>query len=415
MNQQVSITEVIKAATQSMEADGISQAYIKQLSHTWNALTEYLSDNNSYFTRERGVQFLKEKYGISDETAFAHLRPIDKRRKRAILILIYCIEGKSFYRKKDYWPCDFREPFEPVFSSFLSERKSHDFTLSTINRDIYTLNHFSKYLDISEINSISDITARTFQDFMKWMSASKNLPTLKSATATLRQLAKYLYREGILEADYSSAILQVRCRKTIPSVYDQSDIKTMLDSLNKAGAVGVRNYAMVLMAAQLGMRASDICGLEFENLHWEKSTVEFVTQKTGKATVLPLTADVGNAIIKYLKEVRPASSDSHVFLRMQAPYTKLNPAAMHSIVTKAFRDANIVVNPGRRHGPHALRASLATSMLKNETPLPVISEALSHSTTDTTKIYLKVDMHHLRPLALDVPDLTGVWMGGVRV
>ena len=353
-----------------------------------------------------GIQFLKEKYGLSDEIAFAHLRPIDKRRKRAVLILIYCMEGKSFYRKKDYWPCDFHDPFEPVFSSFLSERKSHDYSLSTINRDIFTLNHFSKYLDISEIDDFANITARTFQDFMKWMSASKNLPTLKSATATLRQLAKYLHREGILDADYSSAILQVRCRKTIPSVYDQSDI---------AGAVGIRNYAMILMAAQLGMRASDICGLEFKNLHWEKSTVEFVTQKTGKATVLPLTADVGNAIIKYLKEVRPASSDSHVFLRMQAPHTKLNPAAMHSIVTKAFRDADIVVNPGRRHGPHALRASLATSMLDNETPLPVISEALSHSTTDTTKIYLKVDMHHLRPLALDVPDLTGVWMGGVRV
>ena len=415
MNQQVSITEVIQAATQSMEADGISQTYINQLSHTWNALTKYLLDKNSDFTREMGIQFLKEKYGLSDEIAFAHLRPIDKRRKRAVLILIYCMEGKSFYRKKDYWPCDFHDPFEPVFSSFLSERKSHDYSLSTINRDIFTLNHFSKYLDISEIDDFANITARTFQDFMKWMSASKNLPTLKSATATLRQLAKYLHREGILDADYSSAILQVRCRKTIPSVYNQTEIKTMLDSINKAGAVGIRNYAMILMAAQLGMRASDICGLEFKNLHWEKSTVEFVTQKTGKATVLPLTADVGNAIIKYLKEVRPASSDSHVFLRMQAPHTKLNPAAMHNIVTKAFRDAGIVVNPGRRHGPHALRASLATSMLENETPLPVISEVLSHSTTDTTKIYLKVDIHHLRPLALDVPDLTGVWMGGVRV
>ena len=113
MNQQVSINEVIKAATQSMETDGISQAYIKQLSHTWNALTEYLSDNNSYFTRERGVQFLKEKYGISDETAFAHLRPIDKRRKRAILILIYYIEGKSFYRKKDYFVICIKSPGTP--------------------------------------------------------------------------------------------------------------------------------------------------------------------------------------------------------------------------------------------------------------------------------------------------------------
>ena len=148
---------------------------------------------------------------------------------------------------------------------------------------------------------------------------------------------------------------------------------------------------------------------------WEKSTIEFVTQKTGKSTVLPLTADVGNAIIKYLKEVRPNVKDDYVFLRMQAPFCKLNPAALHSIVTKAFRETGIVVNPGRKHGPHALRASLVTAMLENEVPLPVISETLSHSNTDTTQIYLKVDMYHLRKLALEVPDLTGVWMGGVRI
>ena len=128
-----------------------------------------------------------------------------------------------------------------------------------------------------------------------------------------------------------------------------------------------------------------------------------------------MTADVGNAIIKYLKEVRPNVKDDYVFLRMQAPFCKLNPAALHSIVTKAFRDADIIVNPGRKHGSHALRASLATAMLENEVPLPVISETLSHSNTDTTQIYLKVDMHHLRKLALEVPDLTGVWMGGVRI
>lgn len=91
MNQQVSINDVIKAAAQSMEADGISQAYIKQLSHTWNALTEYLSDKNLRFTREIGILFLKEQYGISDEITFSQLRPIDKRHKRAVLILIYCM------------------------------------------------------------------------------------------------------------------------------------------------------------------------------------------------------------------------------------------------------------------------------------------------------------------------------------
>lgn len=96
----------------------------------------------------------------------------------------------------------------------------------------------------------------------------------------------------------------VRCRKIVPSVYGKTEIEAMLSSFNRASSVGIRNYAMVLMAVRLGMQASNICGLKFKNIHWEKSTIEFVTQKTGKSTVLPLTTDVGNAIIKYLKEVR---------------------------------------------------------------------------------------------------------------
>ncbi len=415
MNQQLTITELIETVSQSLEADGITAEYIQQLSYTWNALERYLSARNLTFNHKNGVIFLEEIYGISPTKRYANLRPIDKRRKRAVFILINCAEGLSLYRKKTYWPCDFGELYATIFSDFINERKSYNFALSTINRDIYTLNHFSKYLQLSNVSDVSSISPQIVQGFMKWLAASKNLPTLKSVTATMRQLLRFLHRKGVLSDDYSSAILTVRCRKIVPTVYGKTEIEAMLSSFNRAGAVGIRNYAMVLMAVRLGMRASDICGLEFKNIHWEKSTIEFITQKTGKSSVLPLTADVGNAIIKYLKEVRPNVKDDHVFLRMQAPYNKLNPAALHSIVTKAFRDANIIVNPGRKHGPHALGASLATAMLENEVPLPVISETLSHSNTDTTKIYLKVDMHHLRKLALEVPDLTGVWMGGVRI
>lgn len=415
MNQQPTITELIETVSQSLEADGITAEYIQQLSDTWNALKRYLSEHDLFFSKESGIMFLEEIYGISSAKGYANLRPVDRRHKRAIFILINCAEGISLYRKKTYWPCYFGESYMSVFSDFLNERKSHDFALSTINRDIYTLNHFSKYLQLSKISDISSISPPIVQGFMKWLATSKQLPTLKSVTATMRQLLRYLHREGILSDDYSSAILTVRCRKIVPSVYGKTEIEAMLSSFNRASSVGIRNYAMVLMAVRLGMRASDICGLKFKNIHWEKSTIEFVTQKTGKSAVLPLTADVGNAIIKYLKEVRPNVKDDYVFLRMQTPFCKLNPAALHSIVTKAFREAGIVVNPGRKHGPHALRASLATAMLENEVPLPVISETLSHSNTDTTQIYLKVDMYHLRKLALEVPDLTGVWMGGVRI
>jgi site-specific recombinase XerD len=99
---------------------------------------------------------------------------------------------------------------------------------------------------------------------------------------------------------------------------------------------------------------------------------------------------------------------------METPHGALKPASLHMIVTRAFRNTGIIINPGRRHGPHALRASLATAMLNENVPLPVISETLSHSTTDATRIYLKVDIPNLRRLALEVPGLEGIWMGGAR-
>jgi site-specific recombinase XerD len=88
---------------------------------------------------------------------------------------------------------------------------------------------------------------------------------------------------------------------------------------------------------------------------------------------------------------------------------------MHKMVTAAIRKAGVVIPCGKRHGPHALRASLASSMLRNNVPLPIISETLSHSSTDTTRVYLKVDIDNLRCLALDVPLLSGIWMGGAPV
>lgn len=417
MNQQsfVTVTELAKTVTQAMKEDGITPEYLNQLSHTWNALDKYLSDHGLTFSKENALDFLSISYGIPSNKKYANLRPIDKRRKRAVCILIYCAEGRSLYRKKTYWPCTFNDGYAPLFLRFIEERKSNDFALSTINRDIYTLNYFSEYLQLSGIKELNTINPANIQGFMKWLSVQKNLPTLKSATASLRALLRYLYQNGHLSQDYSSSVLTVKCRKTVPSVYNTAEIEKMLTSFNQSSAVGARNYAMVLLAVRLGMRASDICSLEFKNIHWDRNTIEFVTKKTGKATVLPLTADVGNAIIRYVKEIRPSSESNHIFLRMQVPYVNLNPAAMHSIVTKAFHDAGIVVNSGRRHGPHALRASLATAMLEKEIPLPVISETLSHSNTDTTKIYLKVDIPHLRRIALDVPPLAGVWMGGVRI
>jgi integrase len=207
---------------------------------------------------------------------------------------------------------------------------------------------------------------------------------------------------------------QVKCKPDgIPSVYTKEEIQQLLNGVDRTGPKGKRNYAMVLLAARLGMRASDICGLTFDNLKWQTNTIEFIVKKTGVLAVLPLLNEVGEAIIEYIKYGRPDSEDKHVFLRMQTPFVQLKPSVLHGIVSAGLRNANIPLLPGKRHGPHALRASLASAMLDNNTPLPVISEALTHTNSDTTRIYLKIDLQHLREYSLEVPPLANVWMGGV--
>jgi len=419
LKQNEKIDGLITQAAQAMERDGYKPGYIEKLSHVWKRLKEYLSDNDLPFGKDSSWRFLTDEYGIRQGNDFAHLKPVNKRRRRAIHILLNCEEDGRITHEKSYLPYAFNEPFATVFDQFLKERKAGRPSLVTVNRDIYTLNHLSKYLQETDIKSIDSINTSIIIGFLKWLSSSKGLPTMKNVTASIRLLLKYLHINSCLEKDFSAFLQPVRVRKTIPSIYSTAEINEMLESFNRASAVGTRNYAMVLAnlwfdAARLGMRASDICALKFDEIHWDRNTIEFVTKKTGKYSVLPLPADVGNAIIKYLKYARPNVEDDHVFLRMETPHGVLKPASLYMIVTRAFRNTGIITNPGRRHGPHALRASLATAMLNENVPLPVISETLSHSSTDTTRIYLKVDIPNLRRLALEVPGLDGIWMGGAR-
>ena len=408
------VKELIQIAHDSLRKAGQTTEYVASLACTWNAFLHYHTQNPKEITREYANRFLYERYGISlDVTKFASLRPAHRRRKRAIDILLRCQKHKNPFVSHTNWECRFFEPFVSTFTSFLDARKCQNFALSTINRDIYTLNRFSEYLLLSKADSLKDINGELVIEFIKWLSQKTGLPTVKSATSTLRLLFKFFNAMGHIVYDLSTTVPKVRIHRNVPSTYTPTEIESMLKGMGGCSKVEIRNYAMVLLAVRLGMRASDICDLRLKDIDWRKSEIAFTSKKTGKYTALPLTAEIGNAIIRYLKEARPEDANPHLFLRYQKPHQELQPGVMHIMVTTAMRNAGVIIPHGRRHGPHALRASLASSMLRNNTPLPVISETLSHSSTDTTRIYLKVDFENLRRLALDVPSLKGVWLGGV--
>jgi integrase/recombinase XerD len=181
-------------------------------------------------------------------------------------------------------------------------------------------------------------------------------------------------------------------------------VRRLLARINRRTAVGRRDYAILLLLARLGLRSGEVVFLELDDINWKDGSFS-VRGKGGRRFQLPLPADVGEAIVAYVRHGRPTSNSRRVFLRAKAPFRGfLGPSAVGSIVRHALLRAGI---DAPTTGAHQFRHGLATEMLRHGASLSEIGELLGHRSPETTKIYTKVDLDALRTLALP-------WPGGVR-
>lgn len=171
--------------------------------------------------------------------------------------------------------------------------------------------------------------------------------------------------------------------------------------------MGKRNYAIILLACRLGLRISDIKKLTFGNFRWEDKQLVFVQSKTRAGVSLPLIQDVGWAVIDYLKYGRPNVETPYVFIRHLAPFLPFSEDDhLHQMIVKYMRLAHIPISSKKRVGMHSLRHTLASLLLENNTPLPTISDVLGHIDTESTAVYLKVDIKKLKECPLDIKEDT---------
>ena len=272
------------------------------------------------------------------------------------------------------------------------------------NYKIY-LHSFLCFLNHRGIRTIGEIIQSEILQFVNELNPSK--PAARHvALSILRNYTQYLYEEGLVSVDYSRKIPPDNFKKQsqLPSTFSKDEIDQFIKVIDRASPKGKRDYAIFLLALKLGMRASDITSLKFENISWSTNEFIFEQQKTGKNITLPVLPEVGNAIIDYLKYGRPVSDESHCFLQAMSPYNKMAPHDVGNCVRFYLSRAGINVR-NRKHGPHAFRHSFAAGLLKEVTPLPVISEALGHSSSISTMFYLRIDVSSLKQCALEVPEI----------
>ncbi|MBM9536916.1 site-specific integrase [Desulfobulbus alkaliphilus] len=404
-------TELITKTKEELLRTGYTQLTLKIIDRVWSNLEKYLYQKGiDNFSTEVGMTFLEERYHYSaDPKSYSNTD-----RLRAIQLLADFQAHERIMIRKRQGQRDIAQPFHEVFHTFMNARAREGISSNTMDSYTIYLERFAQYLVDHQVHSVLEIDVSHIHGFVQACAAAYRTATVYCTTSVLRVLFRHLYEQQIIFENLATAVPIIKCSKKskIPSAYSQEEIQRLLSCIDRGSPKGKRDYAMVLIAVRLGLRASDICRLTFANFKWESNTIELIQKKTNENIVLPLLNDVGEAVIDYIKYSRPTVRDREIFLRLSAPIGPMKPPTLHSIVTFYINKAEIPIPEGKKHGPHALRHSLASALLNNNTPMPVISEILGHTDSQTTSAYLKIDILHLRDFALDVPPVKVVFMAG---
>lgn len=215
-----------------------------------------------------------------------------------------------------------------------------------------------------------------------------------------RRLFKYLLDHKYIPCDYSGILPVVKKRQTIPSVYSPTELKQLFDCIETTTPNGKRDYAILLLAAKIGLRASDICQLKFSNFDFDANLIRFTQQKTGVRQILPIPTEVRTALHEYIEKGRSHSDEQFIFIKSNG--NPLLSTDIAKIATKWFQKSKIDIR-GRHHGPHALRMSFASQLIAENTPYEIVSVALGHVNRDTTVHYVEFAIESLRKCALESP------------
>jgi len=404
-NQKQTIDDLMNAMFDYMRDIHRCEGTIYRYRRRWQKVKDFMLDNKiKYYDSDVEQAYLTSVLGDFD---YHQLNRKDKELVNVIEVLSeFQKTGRILLGMRKHQPKVFKGDIGRIISEFISYRgKTLKLSENTIQSYVFHLYPFCCHLNSMGVKQIGDIKASEILSYIEQMdpkaSANKHV-----ALNILKIFFRYLHEYQSLSVDYSRIIPKDNYtnQPKLPSTFTDGEIIALLRAVDRGSPKGKRDYAILLLATKLGLRASDICELKFENINWERNVITINQKKTGKALELPLLPEIGNAIIAYLKHGRPVSKESRYFLQKVSPYNRIHTTDLGNMIRKYITLAGINCS-NRRHGPHAFRHSFASALLKAKAPLPVISEALGHKSMDSTMFYLRIDINSLRKCALEVPPV----------
>jgi integrase/recombinase XerD len=219
------------------------------------------------------------------------------------------------------------------------------------------------------------------------------------ALPALRSLLRYLHAAGRVPLALAGAVPAGRQRRPgLPRAASADHLRAVLAGCDRESAGGRRDYAIVLAMTRLALRGGEVAGLQLADVGWRSGELT-IYGKGGRADVLPLPGDVGEAMADYLLHARPATTSLQLFVTVKAPFTGLAVSSVTQVVARACARAGVP-----RFGPHRIRHAAACGLLSAGASMEEIGQLLRHAQQRTTAIYAKVDQARLAELARPCPQ-----------
>lgn len=312
----------------------------------------------------------------------------------------YFVSELSLYQAGPLSPLEKRiETYETYL------KKVRDLVPATIKDHLRVAAAFLKHIGYG-MNSkgIARLDPQEVESFVHLAGQRLGRAALKNVVWKIRAFLRFLTTVGEAPTGLHERIDTPRLYRfeRIPRALPWNTVQDFLSAIDRTSPIGLRDYAMFLLIATYGLRASEVVGLTLDDIEWRARRIRVRQSKTGGILWLPLTDIVGTAILEYLQCGRsvPTMPYRQIFLRSRTPFRPISRTVLNQAVLVWSKRMRL---PTQIHGVHCFRHSHAVHLLRLGIPFKIISDLLGHRTLESTWGYLRLAVEDLRDVALNLP------------
>lgn len=396
------IKSIVEQVLIEVKKFGLKDSTMKIYGRYLNRLLLYFEENNEIYYSNPMIENFVGKITMDFNSKIITKRYYNALKRGAYLVKDYAetgsIQWKVYSNTRKYNPNPYytRIIETSLFSSGL--KTEFKYKISCL------LRKFCCFLENIDIYSFEQVTFNTVKQFIISVK-NTNSGSMNYILYSLRLLFDYLIKNGVITQPINIEFFRVKsARKILISAYTQEELERIIQEIDRNSAIGKRDYAIIMLTLNTGLRGIDIRKLRLQDIDWYKNTLNIIQSKTRKPLKMPLKGCVCNALADYILHARPKTTSQNIFVRNTAPFEALYyTTALDGIIERYCIKAEVSKEHLRSF--HSLRRSVGTWMAEEEVPIHTISQILGHADMNSSKPYLSFNQKQMYACAMGFEDI----------